>query len=441
MTTLQIQAAWVRDVVEEDVESVPSAGADADKGKRKRYIPLGKSPARCAAIKASTRQLADDLTTSYQRRAAQAARRGKQGERAVVGFPCLKLVTYPSGARSYVYRFDDPATGNRDSMVLGNADKVGLPEVVVDYQRCRSMVSNGINPRLAVLTVKQFWVQRYYEWAKATKVHPKNDKGRFDNHIAAAIGEKALVHVTSHDLQLLVDGLDGKRKPATVRHVAMLIKGIFRKARDWGFINSEPAKSLSWRRVQNERVRIATPDELVALFEAAKAENDPFVDCLIRFLLATGIRLSEALGSRWADVDRSKRNLMLTKTKGGSARPVPLSTAALAICDELAALRINEFLFPRQDGSGPMARPGYAWKRITERAGIQGLWLHDLRRTAASFASNEGDVDIYVISKLLGHASVLTTQRYTRVADRRVRHATEKVGEIIFGVAKKRGAE
>lgn len=46
----------------------------------------------------------------------------RQIERAVSGVPGLRLATYPSGRRAYIYRFRDPVTGRKTSRTLGPAD-------------------------------------------------------------------------------------------------------------------------------------------------------------------------------------------------------------------------------------------------------------------------------------------------------------------------------
>lgn len=49
-------------------------------------------------------------------------RRSRQLERAVPGIPGLRIATYPSGRRTYIYRFRDPVTGRKTCKTLGPAD-------------------------------------------------------------------------------------------------------------------------------------------------------------------------------------------------------------------------------------------------------------------------------------------------------------------------------
>ncbi|MCW9078737.1 MAG: tyrosine-type recombinase/integrase [Gammaproteobacteria bacterium] len=63
-------------------------------------------------------------------------------------------------------------------------------------------------------------------------------------------------------------------------------------------------------------------------------------------------------------------------------------------------------------------------------AGLPHLRLHDLRHLAASQLATAGE-SIYVISKLLGHASVATSERYSAVADQTVRRVSDNLSRLL----------
>jgi integrase len=73
-----------------------------------------------------------------------------------------------------------------------------------------------------------------------------------------------------------------------------------------------------------------------------------------------------------------------------------------------------DWLFPKADGSGPIEPPKRAWAKVTDKAGLPGLRIHDLRHTVASWAVARG-VSLPTIAKLLGHASTASTQRYAHL--------------------------
>lgn len=58
----------------------------------------------------------------------------------------------------------------------------------------------------------------------------------------------------------------------------------------------------------------------------------------------------------------------------------------------------------------------HGWQTARKTAGLPDLRIHDLRHSAASFMVNSG-VDLFAVGKVLGHASVQSTQRYSHLAN------------------------
>jgi integrase len=78
---------------------------------------------------------------------------------------------------------------------------------------------------------------------------------------------------------------------------------------------------------------------------------------------------------------------------------------------------------PRHD----IKRP---WAVIVRRAGLEGVRVHDLRHSFASFGA-AGGLSLPIIGKLLGHARSSTTERYAHLANDPLRRATEAIGATI----------
>ena len=64
---------------------------------------------------------------------------------------------------------------------------------------------------------------------------------------------------------------------------------------------------------------------------------------------------------------------------------------------------------------------------MSKRAGLEGVRLHDLRHTNASFGAAAG-LGLPIIGKLLGHSQASTTQRYAHLADDPLRRAADRIG-------------
>lgn len=145
---------------------------------------------------------------------------------------------------------------------------------------------------------------------------------------------------------------------------------------------------------------------------------------LLEVLYGSGARISEAVGLAVDDLDAGA-GLVRLHGKGGKERVVPLGRYALDAVDAYR-VRARPVLAARGRGTaavflnargGPLSRQS-AWAILAaaaERAGLAArVSPHTLRH---SFATHllEGGADVRVVRELLGHASVTTTQLYTRV--------------------------
>lgn len=139
---------------------------------------------------------------------------------------------------------------------------------------------------------------------------------------------------------------------------------------------------------------------------------------LITLLYRTGLRISEALALRPADVDLDRQTLRVLHGKGNKARTVGIDSATVtAIARWLDTrkpyVQRNSLLFCTLDGT-PMLS-GYVrdmLKRLATRANIgKRVHPHGLRHSCASDLVHEG-VPLNVISKQLGHSSSAVTARY-----------------------------
>ncbi len=150
-------------------------------------------------------------------------------------------------------------------------------------------------------------------------------------------------------------------------------------------------------------------------------------------LYAAGLRVSELVGLKLADLDRA-RGIVFAFGKGGKRRVVPLGEPALDALDAWLALRAAMpraaaspalFLSPR---GGALTRQA-VWKMLRATARAAGIAKpsspHKLRH---SFATHllEGGADLRSVQALLGHADIATTEIYTHLADDAVRAAYKK---------------
>jgi integrase len=161
---------------------------------------------------------------------------------------------------------------------------------------------------------------------------------------------------------------------------------------------------------------------------APKEENrrttiDAYVAAALRLLLFTGARLREILHLKWEYVDFDRGVLFLPDSKTGK-KVIVLNAPALAVLNSLE--RIGPYVVAGEQLEKPRADLKRPWTLVRRRAGLEGLRIHDLRHTYASFGAG-GGLGLPIIGKLLGHAQASTTARYAHLDNDPLRRASEAI--------------
>ena len=169
--------------------------------------------------------------------------------------------------------------------------------------------------------------------------------------------------------------------------------------------------------------------------QALEAPCAPVHGAYFVLLLLTGLRRGEAAALRWSNVELELGALYLTEHKTARSSGVKMVALSSAAVDHLR--RIKDFgwsdvwVFPSlRSSSGHIEDPHRAWERVREAAGCVGVRLHDLRRGYASMLHSAGH-DIRTIASLLGHASIVTTEKYIRPSLEGSRRASDTVAASI----------
>lgn len=129
------------------------------------------------------------------------------------------------------------------------------------------------------------------------------------------------------------------------------------------------------------------------------------------------MRKNEILTLKWSNVDLDNNIITLehTNTKNKKTRRIPInSVLRKLLVEQKLKSGGNQFVFLSQEGK-PYKRHDSlkgAFERLCKKAGISGLRFHDLRHTAATRMIEAG-ASIVSVSKILGHADLKTTMRYT----------------------------
>ncbi len=168
-------------------------------------------------------------------------------------------------------------------------------------------------------------------------------------------------------------------------------------------------------------------DEIFAILEMFKAEEGKahaVRDQALFFLLyGGGLRVSEACHLKNKDIDWDRRTIKI-KGKGSKERLVSLPKKALASLNKLRAYQHQAYVFGRQPLS---ERKAYdIIKSIGQKAGLlKPLRPHALRHSFATHMLS-GGADLRILQELLGHKTLLATQKYTHLDLAHLYNALEK---------------
>ncbi len=212
--------------------------------------------------------------------------------------------------------------------------------------------------------------------------------------------------------------------PATVnKELAMLSKAFSLAVEEWEWLKDKPFSKIQREKMDNERDRWLTTDE-----ESRLLKNCPgWLSEIVVFALNTGLRKDELLSLEWYRVDLERKTILIKKTKNGKPKTLPLNRIALDVLEQRSKVRTikNELVFFNRKGT---KINGYTlsrtFKNITGETGIKDFRFHDLRHTFATRLAQAG-VDLYKISKLLGHEDIKMTQRYSHHCPESLRDGVE----------------
>ena len=270
------------------------------------------------------------------------------------------------------------------------------------------------------------------DYAENLKVNGRDPRAQAKTRLAEVVdilGGIAAKNVTPQDIERLKvrlsetpargrkneEGEERSRTPASVNRYLQDLRAAYNLARRNGKVEKNPVADVRLLRENNKRVREMTPDEeraILAVLEPSQRRFHTDLRPIVRFLTATGLRLDEACNLRWSDVDWSAGVATLRKTKAQKTQHIPLSAEAAAILRALGPAGGDALLFCWPDGRA--WTPGYvthAFTKAVQKAGVTDLHVHDTRHTFACRLLRAG-VDIYTVSKLLRHASVVMSERY-----------------------------
>lgn len=225
--------------------------------------------------------------------------------------------------------------------------------------------------------------------------------------------------VATEDIQAFLAKLGGEGyTPKSVSRKINSTRTFYRFLKVSEYITDDPSLLVNHPKYQLAPPRILTPTEYRALRDAAR--NDSRMFAVIELLLQTGIRIGELANLRLSDV--LKDSLHILPFEKHEERIVPLNKSAQAALNKYLALRpkvTETHVFVTKSGKPFLIRNiRTAVERYFRLAEIKGAKVNDLRHTFVAHHIKHG-VSLVVLSKVLGHKRLSTTERYLQYVPER----------------------
>jgi integrase/recombinase XerC len=286
-------------------------------------------------------------------------------------------------------------------------------------------------------------VERGYS-PKTVEVYTR-DVGKLREHLREKKGKDApLAKLTALDVRSQLAALFGDNQAATIARKLSSVRAFFRFLVKRGEVPGNPAAAIKGPKKKRGLPRALDVDAAFKLVEAptstgrishralspaeqARHELLRLRDAaLLELLYSTGLRVSEACSLDTTDIDRDRYNtpmVLVRRGKGGKSRQVPLGGAADRALAVYLPARLglgagtDAAMFVNASGTRLTPRSVQRMvKRWTIAGGVHEVATpHGLRHSFATHLLDEG-VDLKTIQDLLGHASLASTQIYTKVS-------------------------
>ena len=351
----------------------------------------------------------------------------------------LGLRITPKGVKAYVLNYR--INGKERRATLGRAAEISLKDVRVQAaEQLTSIRAGEADPLERKREAQQAptvndGLRRFFDEFVPTRLEMRRlSRGTVNEYRKQAaaqlepeLGKLKITEVTRNHVEKMVASL-----PKTQRNrVLAFTSRLFNQFERWDLRPQQTNPAYGIERAREEaRDRTLSADELAALAKALKQHEGqhPASVAAIRMATFTGLRIGEILAIRWEDIDFETGRLVLPSTKTGR-RQTDLPEAALALLSELPRFnRRCAWVFTNNGRAGTTYHTVRShFSKIVADAGIDGVRLHDLRRTVMTRAASSG-VGVHVLRDILGHKTSSQADRYIRGVGAPVRQAREAIG-------------
>jgi integrase len=344
---------------------------------------------------------------------------------------CLRLLPTGNATWQFVYRMRGAGrAGTQKTLTIGAWPAVDVRKAAEEARRLSGKVAEGRDPRTEIREAKRreravlsAALDDYEKWVKARRLR------KVDTTMSAL--RRGLGHLLQRDLAelnrvVLIDAIerierDGRSGAA--RDFRKHLRTFLNRQLSLGVIAVDPLAGYRMPAATKDDVieaeehgKSLTEAEILSIWRAASTIGGSFGG-LVKLGLATGLRRGELAALRWDWIDREALRVTVPGKimKSGREHAIPITDTIARVLDE-AADRGGGLVFPterRMGGATPMSGWSKLLVRLRAVSGVEGVGLHDLRRTYRSALAELG-VREEIAEAMIAHRRPSLVARYNR---------------------------
>jgi integrase len=218
------------------------------------------------------------------------------------------------------------------------------------------------------------------------------------NNMSEIFGNKLLSEIDEEDFYKFIN--TKKLNTSSIKTYKIILKAVITEANEAGYNVADLKIKIAKKNII--RVRYLTEEEAERLIH-----NSGKLRLLVIMALSTGMRKMEMLNLTWQNIDFTAKLIHIEESKNGERRSIPISDSLLKELQKQENKEPTEKIFKIKYLD--------SFLTVLKKSNIKNFHFHDLRHTFASWLAMKG-VSLYTIKELLGHKSILMTQRYAHLS-------------------------
>lgn len=241
---------------------------------------------------------------------------------------------------------------------------------------------------------------------------------------------KSLKDIRQVELESLLKKREQEINAKTYNEELRLMKNFFDWTIERGYLFQNPAKRILRKYYKSPPPRAFSKEEVKLVLNIAVEPQKSIYE----FLLHTGLRLGELIYLEWDDIDFQNNQINIRikknwKPKTSTNRVIPMTERTKEII--LRQSKRSDYIFTTKTGRQQVSlydRFQHLLKKISEKHGVEipHANIHTFRHTFATHCLMNG-IDIYTVSKYLGHTSVKMTEKYLTLLPEYAKREIEKL--------------